>query len=365
MKRLRAFISSITAKLKRTILGPFPSGYKRQIPRVSNDDEVLFYPFLGSQSRRRSQAATAHSFGLPEIAALQSVTSVPAKSLQQDHRIGFIKPGYDADIVVWNSHPLSVGAVPSQVFIDGKATLEVAKKTKVSTSNGKVSRLSSPKCRREEPALDVQQFCSQPHDTSRNLVITGITTSYVNSMPAVSVYDRNLTLVVRSGQIECFGPFEQCIGATTTTITSETDIIALEDGYILPGLTAISTTLGLSEIVSEPSTGDGSPNKYADPLDQKNIVYAKYGIHPEGRAFERARIGGVTRAIAVPLGQAEQPKTFLGGVSVGVKTKEGSTPINGGIFQDDVALHFMVGQASKGKFDIKTRYPELALEAFS
>jgi hypothetical protein len=57
----------------------------------------------------------------------------------QDHRIGRIIEGYDAgrhlsfflalilstvDIIVWDSHPLALGAAPKQVFIDGIAQLE-------------------------------------------------------------------------------------------------------------------------------------------------------------------------------------------------------------------------------------------------
>lgn len=73
------------------------------------------------------QAATAHAFGLAADLALQSVTSVPAKSLEIDHRVGYLRPGYDADIVVWDSHPLSIGATPLQVYIDGRTTLDTKK----------------------------------------------------------------------------------------------------------------------------------------------------------------------------------------------------------------------------------------------
>ena len=50
--------------------------------------------------------------------------STPATILGYDHRIGFLKPGYDADLVIWDSHPLQIGATPKQVFIDGIAQLE-------------------------------------------------------------------------------------------------------------------------------------------------------------------------------------------------------------------------------------------------
>ena len=39
------------------------------------------------------EAQQAHYYGLPEAAALSSVTSTPAQTLGLDHRIGFVKTG--------------------------------------------------------------------------------------------------------------------------------------------------------------------------------------------------------------------------------------------------------------------------------
>ena len=64
-------------------------------------------------------------------------------------------------------------------------------------------------------------------------------------------------------------------------------------------------------------------------LNADNVVYAKYGVHLDGKAFERARIGGVTRAITAPITDTE----LLGGVSVGIKTSGKNTILDGGIFQ--------------------------------
>ena len=52
------------------------------------------------------EAAKGYKFGLPYHAALASVTSEPADLLGLGQRLGKIKPGYDADIVVWDSDPL-------------------------------------------------------------------------------------------------------------------------------------------------------------------------------------------------------------------------------------------------------------------
>lgn len=42
------------------------------------------------------EAQQAHYYGLPPSKALSSVTSTPATVLGYDHRIGFLKLGYDA-----------------------------------------------------------------------------------------------------------------------------------------------------------------------------------------------------------------------------------------------------------------------------
>lgn len=295
-----------------------------------------FHTFSSSNANLlfRSQAATAHSYGLPELAALRSVTSVPAKSLEVDHRIGYARPGYDADLVVWDSHPLSVGATPLQVYIDGRPTLPTEKLQSVQTYSKSVEK---PKMR-TDPPKDVEQLCSRI-GSSQSVLITGISQSYLDLPQTKTSSGEGLAIAINSGKITCLGRYDECVSATGPT----SNVIALQNGHVLPGLTAFSTTLGLLEIPSEKSTSDGVVSSNVNPLDPENVVYAKYGIHLEGRAFERARVGGVTRAVTAP-----NPNGFLSGVSVGIKTGLNKTILDDGIFQDDVALHFAVGQESKG-----------------
>src|ERR1700734_3270270 len=67
----------------------------------------------------RYEAQIGHHYGLDDALAIASLTSVPAKALGMGHRVGYARVGYDADIVLWDSHPLALGAAPIQVFIDG------------------------------------------------------------------------------------------------------------------------------------------------------------------------------------------------------------------------------------------------------
>jgi adenine deaminase len=48
------------------------------------------------------------------------VTINPAKQLRIDNRVGSIEVGKDADVVIWNKHPLSTYAIVDRVYIDGQ-----------------------------------------------------------------------------------------------------------------------------------------------------------------------------------------------------------------------------------------------------
>ncbi|KAF5012422.1 hypothetical protein F66182_15263, partial [Fusarium sp. NRRL 66182] len=235
-----------------------------------------------------TQAATAHAFGLPEILALQSVTSVPASSLELDHRIGYTKPGYDADLVVWNAHPLSAGASPLQVYIDGRPTLEEK------LERSEPARVQKPEMRAEAAPEDVEAFCSDPKKDV-TVLITGITTSYLENTHIKQSSEGSLTMVLTNGKIDCLGQHDKCVAAK-----SFNKVISLRNGHVLPGLTTVSSGLGIIEIESEKSTSDGVGDSNANIYDPESAVYAKYGIHFEGKAFDRARIGGVTRSITYP-----------------------------------------------------------------
>lgn len=76
----------------------------------------------GEEMRHLNQEAakTMKWGGASEEDALAMVTINPAIQLGIDHRTGSIEEGKDADLVVWDEHPLSVYAVPLMTFIDGK-----------------------------------------------------------------------------------------------------------------------------------------------------------------------------------------------------------------------------------------------------
>ncbi|MEX0997900.1 MAG: amidohydrolase family protein [Flavobacteriaceae bacterium] len=75
----------------------------------------------GEMIRRLNQeAAKAVKYGdVPEYEAWKMVTINPAKMLHLDDRVGSIKEGKDADVVLWNDNPLSMYAKPEKTLIEG------------------------------------------------------------------------------------------------------------------------------------------------------------------------------------------------------------------------------------------------------
>jgi imidazolonepropionase-like amidohydrolase len=65
-------------------------------------------------------AKTMHFGGLSEAEAIKLVTINPAKQLRIDKWVGSIEVGKDADLVVYDKHPLSIYAVPQLTFVDGR-----------------------------------------------------------------------------------------------------------------------------------------------------------------------------------------------------------------------------------------------------
>ncbi len=83
---------------------------------------VAFNSDDAEMARRLNQeAAKAVKYGgLSEEEAWKFVTLNPAKMLHLDQRMGSLKVGKDADIVIWNNNPLSVYAMAEKTFVDGR-----------------------------------------------------------------------------------------------------------------------------------------------------------------------------------------------------------------------------------------------------
>ena len=82
---------------------------------------VAFNSYDAEMSRRLNQeAAKAVKYGgISEEDAWKFVTLNPAKLLHLEDKVGSIKVGKDADLVLWSDHPLSIYAKAEKTIIEG------------------------------------------------------------------------------------------------------------------------------------------------------------------------------------------------------------------------------------------------------
>ena len=89
----------------------------------------------GEMSRRLNQEAgkIVKYGGVSEEDAWKMVTLNPAKLLHIDDRVGSIKVGKDADMVLWSDHPLSVYAIAEKTMIEGATYFDIEKDKQMRT----------------------------------------------------------------------------------------------------------------------------------------------------------------------------------------------------------------------------------------
>jgi len=82
--------------------------------------------------RLNQEAGKSVLYGnVPEEDALKFVTLNPAKMLHIDNRVGSLKAGKDADVVVWSDNPLSIYAKAEKTFVDGIAYWDIEKDVQI------------------------------------------------------------------------------------------------------------------------------------------------------------------------------------------------------------------------------------------
>src|SRR5690606_6606176 len=165
------------------------------------------------------QAGMAHHDGLNEHSAIAAVTSKPAKALGLDHRIGSLALDMDADVVVWDRHPLRNGATPYLVFVEGE---EMHKNIKPVMDNS---------IRFPETKMEIEGDCNNP-----NYAITGATVYPMRTANDPPIQDA--VVVVTNGQVSCLGTGTQC------NIPGGHTKYSLKGGILIPGMIESHSALG-------------------------------------------------------------------------------------------------------------------------
>ncbi|KAJ3210089.1 hypothetical protein HDU82_008790 [Entophlyctis luteolus] len=269
------------------------------------------HPVLNAQHLVYEAQKSAH-YGLDEDLAFMAVTSIPADRIGAGWRIGRISEGYDADVLIWNRPPLSLGAHPLRVIIDGY------------TINSLPLLQTEPS--QPAPVPGVTPSLPAPHTHVHTYTIANISGIYTKPGEILKG-----SLIVENGLVACIGP--KCSAKGT--------LFDLQGGVVIPGLIGAAVPLGLEEIGMEDSTTDGNAgteNALA------GLVSAKDGLRVGGggKLLEYAWRSGVLTGIAAPTGSG-----VVQGISVAFRTA--AQKYSDAILKSDVALHISIGDYAKGK----------------
>ncbi|KAJ6515699.1 carbohydrate esterase family 9 protein [Mycena sanguinolenta] len=214
------------------------------------------------------EAQRAHYYGLNPYLALAAITSVPAAALGLGHRIGSLDEGADADVVMWDSNPLQVGATPVHVWIDGKLQIPLpprSDRTGPVKGEGKEgeqwARFPSVPDWEKERKQAIEYEGLPPLITQRlsgNVVFLNARNVWSRSADGqIQEIHRSgqdfVNVAVTSGSIICVGDKAVC----PLNALDVAEYVDLEGGSIMPGLMTFGSPLGLEEIRSESSTGNG------------------------------------------------------------------------------------------------------------
>ncbi|KAH9930389.1 composite domain of metallo-dependent hydrolase [Amylocystis lapponica] len=291
------------------------------------------------------EAQQAHYYGLPANLALASVTTSPAIAMGMDHRVGYIKKGYDADIVLWDSHPLALGATPKQVWIDGIAQLDAPYSSPKPEASQHIPRTPDFDKEAEEAVEYVGLPPLEPTPSrARTVVFTNVSSVLIREEGSIrekfAAQSGAGVVVARDGRITCSGMAELC---SDRVLDVDAEYVNLEGGAIAPGLVSYGSYLGLEEIRSEASTIDGY---VLDPLRQivptiiggdSAVINALDGLQYSTRDALIAYRAGVTTGITAP-----KSSGFLSGLSTVFSPGAKHKLEKGAVIQDVAALHFNV-----------------------
>ena len=256
-------------------------------------------------------AKSMHWGGLSEDEALALVTINPAKQLRIDARVGSLEAGKDADVVIWNKHPLSTYAIVDRVYIDGQQYYDrLVEERRMTDARNEKSMLSAAEGR--GPATAPQNFSSQRSALGSQPVEPGAERRELRAVPglggveqapatgpATAITNARIfpisgppiergTLVIRGNRIEAVG--------ANVAVPAGALVIDAKGGEVYPGFIDARTTIGLNE------PGPRGFEDSSEMLEINAAVKAQVAYQSDSDAIAVARVNGITTAAVIPSG---------------------------------------------------------------
>jgi imidazolonepropionase-like amidohydrolase len=259
---------------------------KGVIVSINSDD--------AEQARRLNNEAakTVRYGGLSDDEALATVTINPAKQLRIDNRVGSLEVGKDADVVIWNHHPLSTEAIVDRAYIDGVvyydrlkdldriAAIEREKGgTRATTTGTNGAAVPAP----AQLAAPAEQLSVR---TNANGPAWAITNARIVTVSG-AVIPRG-TVVIRGNRIDAVGE--------TVTAPAGAKTIDAAGANVYPGFVDAATDIGLNE------PGPRNYDDVSETGDWNQALRTRTAFQMDSDAIPVARVEGITTIGVVPGG---------------------------------------------------------------
>jgi imidazolonepropionase-like amidohydrolase len=271
-------------------------------------------------------AKSMHWGGLTEEQALALVTINPARQLRIEARVGSLEPGKDADVVIWNRHPLSTYAIVDRVYIDGERYYDrLEEERRLTDMRQEKSRLAAAEGRTTStaPQASPRPQTGNNNESRNNEATQGSSTrSDGASAPSVSHDSPGLggvdesrlaqeagpviavtnarffpisgppiergTMIVRGGRIEAIG--------ANVAVPGGAQVVDAMGGDIYPGFIDARTNMGLNE------PGARGFDDSSEMLEMNAAMRAQVAYQADSDAIPVARVNGITSVAVLPTG---------------------------------------------------------------
>ena len=290
---------------------------------IMHDDGVVvsFNSDSAELARHLNQeAAKAVKYGdLSEPDALAFVTSNPAKQLRLFDRIGSLRAGKDADVVIWNGHPLSVYSRVDMTFVDGRRVFDreldmqlrdarAAEKERLvaairaddedgeegedeageaEAADGEAEEKDGEAV--TEPhrftAVHAREYTSSPHRQGSTTAIVGATVHTVSGDTIEAG-----VVVFENGAITA-------VGGPETAIPADAQRVDATGLHLFPGMISFDSTVGLAEVDSVAGSVDT-----AEIDDINSDLRAELAVNQSSEHIAVNRANGVTHTLTAPRG---------------------------------------------------------------
>jgi len=215
--------------------------------------------------------------GMSQTDALKAITLNGAKQLGLEKRIGSIEVGKDADLAIFNGHPLNSYSRCEMSLVEGEVYFQRA------------DRLVPNSAAKDGPAAPVAGFKPLPPTPNGAYVLKNVTV-HPASGPALP----KRMVVLEGGRIRrIIDPSRDF----TSVVPGGTPHVDADNLHLYPGMIDAGTVLGLTELGSARETHD-----FAEGGDFQPDLRASIAINPDSELIPVTRANGVLSVVTRPIG---------------------------------------------------------------